>query len=142
MKVTVYYTEKLAQMLKQKNTKTQGDVGLGASIAWATSHGYVVNLPLNDNQAYDLIIDIDGVLHRTQVKTTTYVRGGSYQVQLKTCGGNRSGHNIKKFDNTLVDAVFVLTEEGKRYFIPSKHIQATTMINLGAKFAQFDVDML
>ena len=45
-------------MLKQKNTRKQGDVGVGAAIAYFTEQGYMVAVPLTDNQDYDLVIEI------------------------------------------------------------------------------------
>lgn len=38
-----------------KNTKEQGTIGLGKAIAYFTSRGFVVSIPLNDSQDYDLV---------------------------------------------------------------------------------------
>ena len=42
-------------MLKWINSKRQGNIGIGAAIAWFTVHGYTVSIPLTDSQDYDLI---------------------------------------------------------------------------------------
>jgi hypothetical protein len=72
-----------------KNTKSQGDVGLAIAIAEFTKRGWVVNLPLSDNQNYDLVVDDGELLKKVQVKTTRFKRKDSknWVVQLKTCGG-------------------------------------------------------
>jgi Holliday junction resolvase-like predicted endonuclease len=76
-------------MLKeQRNSKKKGDVGLGAAIAYFTRMGYCVCLPLTDSQEYDLIVDIDKILHKVQVKTTTHKKkSGVYSVELRTLDG-------------------------------------------------------
>lgn len=101
------------------NTKQQGDVGLARAIAYFASAGHTVCIPLTDSQAYDLVVDIKGKLTRIQVKTTTYIRNGSYTVSLTTKGGNRSGQGrIKELDKSAVDAVFILTGTGEMYLCP------------------------
>lgn len=71
-----------------KNTKKQGDVGLGLAIGWFTSQGHTVCVPLTDSQDYDLVVDIDGKLQKVQVKTTTYkAPSGAYSVGLSVKGG-------------------------------------------------------
>ena len=37
--------------------KEKGNSGLGIDIAYFSSHGYIVSIPLNDTQDYDLIVD-------------------------------------------------------------------------------------
>ena len=38
----------------QKNSKKQGDIGLGIAIGWFATQGYTVCVPLTDSQDYDL----------------------------------------------------------------------------------------
>lgn len=65
----------------------QGNAGVGQAIAYYTSQGYTVSIPLNDTQKYDLIVDDGESLRRVQVKTTTHVKpSGFYGVTLKTSG--------------------------------------------------------
>ena len=44
----------------------QGNLGLGAAIAYYTSQCIPISIPLNDTQGHDLVID-DGTLKRVQV---------------------------------------------------------------------------
>ena len=52
-----------------KNSKKQGDAGLGQAIAYFTSQGYDVSLPLTDSADWDLIVEMESGLKRVQVKT-------------------------------------------------------------------------
>ena len=42
--------------------KEKGNTSLGIAIAYYTSNGYTVSLPLNDTQDYDLIVDKNNIL--------------------------------------------------------------------------------
>ena len=125
-------------MLKdQKNSRKQGDVGLGAAIAYFTRHGVTTCLPLTDNQDYDLVIDDNG-LKKVQIKTTYATNtSGNYNVSLRTNGGNRSRKTVKLFDNQSIDLLFILTEKNDMYLIPSSHIKAINSIVLCEKYRQY-----
>ena len=43
--------------MKFSTNKEKGNTGLGIAIAYYTSKGYTVSIPLNDTQDYDLIVD-------------------------------------------------------------------------------------
>ena len=51
-----------------KNSKKQGDAGLGQAIAYFTMLGYDIALPLTDSADWDLIAEMDDGLKRVQVK--------------------------------------------------------------------------
>ena len=115
----------------QKNSKKQGDVGMGVAIGWFASQGYTVCVPLTDSQSYDLIVDEGGGLQRVQVKTVWYKRGKSYQVELRTRGGNRSGTGVSKdFDPEKVELLFVHCENGKTFLFSAEEVTATTVLSL------------
>lgn len=123
-----------------KNTRKQGDAGLGIAIAYFTSQGATVSVPLTDSQGYDLIVDIDG-LKRVQVRTTTYKTPyGVYQANLSTKGGNRTSvGRVIRFDSTAVDLLFVVTGGGSMYLIPASEVMAKNCINLGEQYERFNV---
>ena len=121
----------------------QGNIGLGKAIEYFTSKCIPISLPLNDTQPYDLIADFNGSLQRIQVKTTRYTetQGKSYAVQLRNCGGNRTGKaRAVPFDNTSCDYLFVYTAANKMYLIPSKNIDATNSITVGIKYTEYEVN--
>ena len=120
-----------------KNTDEQGNIGLGQAIAAFTRLRYVVSIPLNDCQDYDLVVENNGKLLKVQVKTASFKsKHGIYHVDLRVKGGN-SGRVLKKFDPTKVDILFVLTDDGTFYLIPTNQISNTSTINLGEKVEQF-----
>jgi hypothetical protein len=117
-----------------KNPKKQGDVGLGAAIAWFTCNGYTVCLPLTDSQEYDLVVD-NGTLKRVQVKTTrNRSKYGVFEVELRTKGGNKSGTTTKMFDGSKVDLLFVLTDDGDQYLFPTDILGVRNRLSLGKEY--------
>jgi len=122
-------------MLKQRNSKKQGDVGLGIAIGWFSVQGCTVCVPLTDSQEYDLVID-DGTLKKVQVRTSRYKRSGSsYQVEMRTKGGNKTGNTVKFFDSTKVDLVFIVTDDGRKFLIPSHECpNRSVTVCVGSKY--------
>lgn len=123
-----------------ENTKQQGNVGVGRAIGWFTEQGYVVSIPLTDAQDYDLIVDIDNVLCKIQVKTTSYKnKYGIFNVNLSVKGGNRSYNTIKKFNKLKVQYLFVLTSDNTMYVIPTSDIKSVYNLNLGKLMEKYKV---
>lgn len=114
-----------------KNSKKQGDAGVGSAIQYFTGLGYTVCIPLTDSQDYDLIVDNGSKLDRVQVKTTSYKEvSGNFSVSLTVKGGNRSGTGkIKKINIDSIDSLFILTPEN-RYYIPILDIGVKSGITL------------
>lgn len=84
----------------------------------------------------------DNNILKVQVKTSRYLtEGGTYQVSLKTCGGNKSGQTIKKMDKNYIDLVFVLVDDGSCYSIPTEKIESSGPMNLGDKYSEFKVSL-
>jgi hypothetical protein len=134
-------TDDPAPTIRRPNPRLQGEIGLGAAIAWFTANGYCVAIPLADNQPYDLVVGGPDGLQRVQVKTTTrrQPRYGSYVVQLETAGGNQSFHTRKPFDNRAVDLVFILVDDGSQWLLPAQAITARRTLNLCARYAPYRV---
>jgi hypothetical protein len=127
-------------MLDQKNSKKRGDAGMGIAIGWFASKGWTVCVPLTDSQDYDLLVDDEFGILKVQVKTTTYKHGNNYQAALRTIGGNRSGTGkVKLFNPLTVDYLFVVTEEGTMYYIPSDKVRGTTAVSLGKRMREYIV---
>lgn len=117
------------------NSKKQGDMEVGATIEFFSSRGNTVCFPLSDSQAFDLVIEENNVLKRVQVKTSSGKSpNGNYIVHLETRGGNKSRSTTKHFDKSKVEYVFILTEEGVKYLIPSININAKAGITLGKDY--------
>lgn len=95
---------------------------------------------MNDNQAYDIIVDDGEALNKVQVKTASHkTPDGVFQVLLKTCGGNQSYHTVKHFDPTLVDYLFVTVSDGSSYCIPCSTFTNKSTLNLGKCQEQYRI---
>ena len=114
--------------------KDKGRAGLSLAIAYFGANGYSVNIPLNDTQWYDLIIEKNGKFETVQCKAT-----GSQDnsISLKTTGGT----NGSVYDSVLnhpIDWLFCLDKNGKMWNIPMielrkagniKHVSLRTQPN-------------
>ena len=119
--------------------KEKGNAGLGIAIAFFSSNGYTVSIPLNDTQDYDLIIEKNKQLKTVQVKATSCKKqNGIYQVALKSCGGTK-GITYKTFIDTNVDFLFIVTDKKQLYFIGKENIKNKSTINLCDKYEKFRV---
>lgn len=126
--------------MKFKTNKEKGNTGLGIAIAYYSSNGYTVSIPLNDTQDYDLIIDKNNILKKVQVKSTgCRTKYGTYQVALKSCGGTK-GKEYKTVKDTKIDELFVLTEELNIYIIPIEKITNKSTLNICSKYERCKVN--
>ena len=125
--------------MKFNTNKEKGNTGLGIAIAYYTSNGYIVSIPLNDTQDYDLIVDKDNRIYKVQVKATSCkTKYGSYQVALKSCGGTK-GCTYKTILNTNIDEIFIVTDNMDIYIIPIDKVENYSTLNLCDKYSMFKV---
>ena len=118
-----------------KNSKKQGDAGLGQAIAYFTMLGWEVALPLTDSTDWDLIVqDDNGDLKKVQVKTSYQLRNGVAVVDASVKGGNKSGTGKKKnIQDQSWDLLFVhhlITEQ--KALIPKESISSQGQVNIGS----------
>jgi hypothetical protein len=126
--------------IRRRNPRLQGEIGLGAAIAWFTANGYCVAIPLADNQPYDLVVDGPDGLQRVDVKTaTSRTRRGHFVVDIRTSGGNRSRNTVKHFDPSACDLLFVLTDARTTYLLPVAALRARAAIVLSPMYEEFVV---
>lgn len=117
-----------------KSNKEKGNAGLGIAIAYYSTSGYIVSIPLNDTQDYDLIVDKNNVLKKVQVKATSCkTKYNKYQVALKSCGGTK-GETYKTIIDTKIDEIFIVTDTMEMFIIPIEEIKNKTTLNLCEKY--------
>lgn len=126
-------------MIFQTN-KEKGNTGLGMAIAYYTSQGYTVSIPLNDTQDYDLIVDKNDELKRVQVKATSCKNRGTYQVALKSCGGTK-GSTYKTIIDTKIEEVFIFTGDGEMYIIPKEKITNKSTLSICDKYKDYKIEI-
>lgn len=123
-----------------KSNKEKGNTGLGIAIAYYSSNGYTVSIPLNDTQDYDLIVDKSNELKRIQVKATSCkTKCNVYQVALKSCGGTK-GKTYKTLIDTKIDELFVINDKLDIYIIPIEKINNKSTLNLCDKYKMYKVE--
>jgi hypothetical protein len=122
--------------------RLQGDWGELAAALWLTGKGAFVSKPIGHCPDYDLIADFGDRLERVEVKSCTRRQNGRWCVAICTRGGNQSWSGMtKRFDHARCDSMFVLTGDGRQWFIPTEAIEGTTALNLGGpKYAEFEVE--
>jgi len=107
-----------------KNTKIQGSIGLGQAIAYFTKLGYIVSVPLNDSQDYDLIVEIDNKLYKVQVKTVTYKNeSGNYQPFIRKMCKNTKKSYIVAATDLEYDYLFITSSDLENWFIPKEEVK-------------------
>lgn len=122
--------------------RIQGDCGEFSALGWLLSQGARVYLPFEHSPDVDLVADFGDRLIRVQVKTSTVLRNGRFEVTLATRGGNQSWSGlVKNFSATRCDHLFVHVGDGRRWFIPSPSVDGATGILLGGpKYADYEVE--
>ena len=122
-----------------KTNKEKGNTSLGIAIAYYVSNGYIVSIPLNDTQDYDLIVDKDNIIKRVQIKSTSCIgKSGNYQVALKSCGGT-NGKTYKTLIETNIDEVFILLENMEIYIIPIEKIKNKSTLTICNKYKKYKI---
>ena len=112
--------------------KIKGNVALGEAIKYFTSLGYIVSLPLNDSQDYDLIIDDGNTLLKVQVKYTSQTNSkGAYTCSLRTLSGSKVYYVLTQ---TSCDLLFCYCENTDKYLIPVQDITTKSQLLLNDRY--------
>ena len=93
-----------------RNTQRKGDYAVAKAIASFTRLGYDVLIPLTESAPYDLVVELDGVLSRVQVKYTS-----TREVDLRRIHSNSTGYVVKKTKKNAYDWLYVLCSDDKEY---------------------------
>ena len=106
-------------IMQIENNRDRGRAGLSLAIAYFGSNGYTVNLPINDTQWYDLVIEKDGKFETVQCKFTGSKEN---EVNLTSCGGT----NGSRYDSVLnhpLDWLFCADKDKNLYLIPMEDLR-------------------
>ena len=93
--------------------KNIGRVGMSLAIAYFGANGWTVNIPLNDTQWYDLIIEKDGIFKTVQCKATA---SKDNRIEMQSCGGT-NGSFYDTVLNHPLDYLFCVDGNGNLYNI-------------------------
>ena len=116
------------------NTKTKGNVGELLVMLKASERGYTVCVPYGDNDRYDLVLDLNGVFSRVQVKYITPVNG-KITLQTWTVIHNKDGTGPKykrcRYSSADVDLFAVVNASTHEvYMIPTTEIEHLSAVTL------------
>jgi hypothetical protein len=131
------------QTTTKRDPRGQGDRGELSAALWFGERGASVFIPLfHSSPHFDLVADWGEGPKRIQVKTSTYFHNARWGITLCTRGGNRSWSGlVKTLDPSQYDYLFVLVGDGRRWFIPSSEVSATSGLLLGGpKYERFEID--
>lgn len=117
--------------------KEIGNAALSMAVAYFGSNGYIVSIPLNDTQDYDLIVDKAGKIERVQVKgTNTHGTRDAYTVGLRSISGS-TRQAYKTVKDTDIDLLFCLCGDGTMYVIPIEAVKNNVAINLSKSKSKY-----
>ena len=94
-------------------------------------NGYEVYSSISDNSEFDIIVSKDGILKKVEIKSVNYIRGSSYEVQLKSVRANKTSNKIRYFDSKRVDILAVFIEpENKVVIYDALEIKSKTTMRI------------
>jgi hypothetical protein len=123
-----------------KNSKKQGDAGLGQAIAYFTMKGYDIALPLTDSADWDLIVEMEDGLKRVQVKTSSQIsKTGVMMFNCDVKGGNQSFNKpAKTIQQQQWEFIFLHhLVTNKQALIPKEVLVTKGQINLGSSQCKY-----
>lgn len=115
--------------MTEDKDKIKGKGAVGIAIAYFSLRG-MVSIPLEPCE-YNLLFD-DGIkINRVKVVSTSYKTSyGIYSASIRTMGGNMPKTEVKPFDQSSCEFIFIATNELDIYNIPSCEIKSTRQISL------------
>lgn len=120
------------------STKQYGNIGVAHCISYMVKKGYTVSIPLSDAQDYDLVVDIEGILKKVQVKTTQQTTPYNLPMVTVKSSGGTSGKMYGSVLESGCDLLYVYhTGVDSAWLIPVTDDLPRTSINLGDKYSQY-----
>lgn len=78
------------------DTKLTGDIAVQYAVLEGLKRNWGVMLPVGDRLPYDLVFDVQGVLHRIQVKSA-YQMGVVYAANTRRAKTNRANYKFERY---------------------------------------------
>ena len=115
--------------MKDISTQQKGIVTELLVAAYLMDLGYNVSQPLSQDSKYDLIVDVDGLLLRLQVKTARKDSDASIAFSCRTTTTNVRNCKSIRYNSKDVD-YFATFWDGKAYMIPFSECSAQKNLHL------------
>lgn len=94
-----------------RETQRKGDLAVAIAIAWFTSNGYGVLLPISESAPYDLAVDDGKRLYKIQVKYSK-----NKDVDMRRVYYNSKGYVVNLYQPGDFDWLFV-HHDGKNFLV-------------------------
>ena len=121
--------------------REQGDIGELSAIVWLAAKGFPVFKPIFHSPRVGPGRRPRRRTCRGRSKDLDPVPKWPLDVSVCTRGGNRSWSGmVKRLDPSRYDFLFVLTGDGRRWFIPSDQVEGGSGPLGGPKYAEFEVE--
>lgn len=102
-----------------ETNKDKGRVGMALGIAYFGANGYTVNIPLNDTQWYDFVVEKDGKFYTVQCKAT----GSKDNIIKFTSSGGTKGKLYDSILNHSLDFLFCVDKDCNMFLFPIEDIK-------------------
>ena len=102
-----------------ETNKDKGRAGMSLGIAYFGANGYTVNIPLNDTQWYDFVVEKDGIFKTVQCKATG---SADNAIILRSTGGTKGSVYDHVLDHPI-DYLFCIDSEMNMYVIPAQDLR-------------------
>lgn len=124
--------------------RIKGKGAVGIAISYFSLRG-IISIPLEPCE-YNLVFDDPNdcfcILQKIKVISCSYkTKYGVFSASIRTSGGNQPSSQVKEFDPTKCDCVFIVTSELDMYLIPSNKILAKRQISLNT-YAEYKVNLI
>ena len=98
------------------HTVDKGEVARYMTVAHLIKKGMIVSVPLTENSSYDLIVDYQGKLHRTQVKKGRF-NNGALEISLHTLAKKNQVISPKHYTAKDIDWLIGVDVEHEKFYL-------------------------
>ena len=99
------------------DTKSLGAQTELQCITYLHGLGYDISIPWGDNARYDLVLDVNHILYKIQVKTSHKIEEGVYSFSCRSTYVNSKGNRAVTYSDKDVD-FFATFIENQCYLVP------------------------
>ncbi len=113
--------------MNKDSRKNIGRIGLSMAINYFTCQGYIILLPLNDTQWYDMVIEKDGKFETVQCKAT-FTQNDI--IDFRSTGGTKGIVYDNLLNHSKLDWLFCVNKDLNMWLIPVKDITTNKQLTL------------
>lgn len=108
---------KLSEKIMELTSKQKGNLTELQCLTAFIAEGCGVSIPYGDNSKYDFIADVNGILLKIQVKTSSFNDENSIKFSCRTTHVNCAGVKNERYSADEID-FFATYWDGKCYLVP------------------------